>query len=68
MRRDASMSDLDRRIAALLVAGESERDVCLRLGCTMGPGPRGLNARRARMSAPLMRAEAPATLDALSFG
>jgi hypothetical protein len=53
----------------LRVAGESEREICIRLGCTMGRVRAGLDERAARMFAPgyaaRMRAEALATLDAL---
>jgi hypothetical protein len=32
----AMMTDLDAEIVALRVAGESEREICRGLGCTMG--------------------------------
>ncbi len=63
------MTELDAEIVAALVSGLSEREVCLRLGCTMGRVRAAVDEGAARMFAPgyvaRMRAEALATLDAL---
>jgi hypothetical protein len=63
------MIDLDAEIVALLVAGESEREVCRQLGCTMGRVRAGLDDSATRRFAPgcaaRVRAESLATLDAL---
>jgi hypothetical protein len=60
------MSDLDGEIVAGLVSGLGGREVCHRLGSTMGRVRAALDERRAWMLPPArMRAEALATLDAL---
>jgi hypothetical protein len=63
------MSDLDSEIVAARVAGEDEREICIRLGCTMGPIRAAQTESAARMFAPgyvaRMRAESLATFDAL---
>jgi hypothetical protein len=59
------MTDLDSEIVAALVSGLSERDVCRRLGCTIGRVRAALDERAARRTVAGMRAESLATLDAL---
>lgn len=46
------MTDLDGEIVALRVSGVSERDICIRLGCTMGRVRAALDENAARMFAP----------------
>ena len=63
------MIDLDAEIVALFVAGESEREVCRQLGCTMGRVRAALDDSAACRFAPecaaRVRAESLVTLDAL---
>jgi hypothetical protein len=41
------MTDLDTEVVALRVSGVGEREICIRLGCTLGRVRAALDQRRA---------------------